>query len=271
MHDVSYRDEGLVSIITPVYQCEKYLVSTIESVLSQTYSYWELILVGDCTPDNSATLIQPYLESDSRFRYVKLEKNSGAAVARNAGLDLARGRYIAYLDADDIWLPKKLERQLHFMKETGAAFTCCDYEKIEHDGTPLHKTVHMPKTITYEQLLRNTIIQTVGVVVDTARVDRTLLRMPDLRRGQDSATWLQMLKNGVEFLGQNEVLAQYRRVPNSLSANKLKAMKRTWHLYRKVERLSVLKSFWCLLGWAYNASLKRIYVGRLIHKSGNSR
>lgn len=271
MYDLSFRDDGLVSIITPVYQCEKYLAGTIESVLSQSYSNWELILVDDCTPDGSVEIIRPYLESDPRFRYLKLERNGGAAVARNAGLDLARGRYIAYLDADDLWLPRKLERQLDFMAKTGAAFTCCDYEKIEHDGTPLHKTVHMPKTITYEQLLRNTIIQTVGVIVDTARVDRTLLRMPDLRRGQDSATWLQMLKNGVEFLGQNEVLAQYRRVPNSLSANKFRAMKRTWHLYRKVEMLSVPKSLWCLLGWAYNASLKRIYVRRLIHKSGMTR
>ncbi len=271
MYDLYRRDDDMVSIITPVYQCEKFLVETIESVLGQTHTNWEMILVDDCTPDGSAEIIRRYGEADSRFRYLKLEENSGAAVARNAGLDLARGRYIAYLDADDLWLPEKLERQLSFMAQTGAAFTCCDYEKIEHDGTPLHKTVHMPATITYEQLLRNTIIQTVGVIVDTSRVDRTLLRMPNLRRGQDSATWLQMLKNGVEFLGQNEVLAQYRRVPNSLSANKLKAMKRTWHLYRKVEMLSVPKSLWCLLGWAYNASLKRIYVGRLIHKSGKSR
>ena len=120
--------------------------------------------------------------------------------------------------------------------------------------------LHMPKSITYDQLLSNTIIQTVGVIVDLNKVDRKLLVMPNVRRGQDSATWLQMLRNGVKFTGQNEVLAQYRRVPQSLSANKFSAMKRTWYLYRSVEHLSLAKSCICLVGWAYHASIKRIYI-----------
>ena len=249
----------LVSIITPVYACESYLALTIDSVLAQTYENWEMLLVDDCSPDNSAQIVAQYQKRDDRIKYIKLAENCGAAVARNTGLSEARGRYIAYLDADDIWLPKKLERQLEFMNSNNAVFSCCDYEKIEADGSSLNKTVHMPKTITYEQLLRNTIIQTVGVIVDTKFVQRDLLLMPNVRRGQDSATWLQMLRNGVKFAGQNEVLAQYRRVPQSLSANKFKAMKRTWYLYRGIEKLSVLKSVWCLIGWAWHASLKRIY------------
>ena len=152
------------------------------------------------------------------------------------------------------------------MTKNNVVFTCCDYEKIEQDGTLLNKVVHMPKTISYEQLLRNTIIQTVGVIVDTDGVDHALLVMPNVRRGQDSATWLQMLRNGVKFFGQNEVLAQYRRVPQSLSANKLNAMKRTWYLYRGVEKLSVPKSIWCLIGWAWHASLKRIYIGKFFKR-----
>lgn len=253
---------ALVSIITPVYDCEQYICQTIDSVLAQTYTHWELILVDDCTPDNSAARIAAYAQKDERIKYIKLPQNGGAARARNAALEQAKGRYIAYLDADDLWLPHKLERQIDFMTKNHVVFTCCDYEKIEQDGTPLHKVVHMPKTISYEQLLRNTIIQTVGVLVDTDGVDRTLLVMPNVRRGQDSATWLQMLRNGVPFCGQNEVLAQYRRVPQSLSANKINAMKRTWYLYRGVEKLSVPKSIWCMIGWAWHASLKRIYVGR---------
>lgn len=258
--------DTLVSIITPVYNCEKYLAKTLDSVLAQTYPDWEMLLIDDCSPDGSRGIIEEYQKKDKRFRYHKLPENGGAAVARNAALELARGRYIAYLDADDIWLPRKLERQLTFMTERGAAFTCCDYEKIEDDGTPLNKVVHMPKTISYDQLLRNTIIQTVGVIVDTGKVDRSLLVMPNVRRGQDSATWLQMLRNGVAFTGQNEVLAQYRRVPQSLSANKLSAMKRTWYLYRGVEKLSLPKSLWCLIGWAWHASLKRIYIGKYFKK-----
>lgn len=250
----------MVSIIVPVYCCEQFISKTIESVLTQTYPNWELILVDDCSPDDSAAIIAGYQEKDARIKYIKQKENGGAAIARNTGLAAAQGRYIAYLDADDLWLPQKLERQLQFMKEHSAVFTCCDYEKIEWDGTPLHKVVHMPKTITYEQLLRNTIIQTVGVIVDTQFVDRKLLVMPNVRRGQDSATWLQMLRNGVKFVGQNEVLAKYRRVPNSLSANKFNAMKRTWYLYRGIEKLSVPKSIWCMIGWAWHASLKRIYI-----------
>lgn len=239
--------------------CEAYIERTMNSVLAQTYPNWEMLLVDDCSPDGSAEIIRSYAEKDPRFKYIKLENNSGAAIARNVGLENAKGRYIAYLDADDIWLPEKLERQVKFMEENDVQFSCCDYEKIEADDTPLNKVVHMPKTITYNQLLSNTIIQTVGVIVDLNKVDRKLLVMPNVRRGQDSATWLQMLRNGVKFTGQNEVLAQYRRVPQSLSANKFSAMKRTWYLYRGVEHLSIPKSILCLIGWAYHASIKRIY------------
>lgn len=252
--------KDLVSIITPVYNCAKYLSKTIESVQGQTYINWEMLLIDDCSPDNSAEIIETYAQKDKRIHYIKQPKNGGAALARNAGLSVAKGRYIAYLDADDIWLPNKLEHQIKFMTKNNVQFSCCDYEKIEADGTSLNKIVHMPRTITYNQLLSNTIIQTVGVIVDLNLVDRKLLIMPNVRRGQDSATWLQMLRNGVEFVGQNEVLAQYRRVPQSLSANKFSAMKRTWYLYRGVEHLSVFKSIICLIGWAYHASLKRIYI-----------
>jgi teichuronic acid biosynthesis glycosyltransferase TuaG len=254
--------EDLVSIITPVYNCEKFVVETINSVQKQTYQNWEMLLVDDCTPDNSAQIIKELAAKDSRIKYIKLEENSGAAVARNVGLENAQGRYIAYLDADDVWLENKLESQIEFMEKNDVQFSCCDYDKIEEDGTNLNKIVHMPETITYKQLLRNTIIQTVGVIVDLNKVDRKLLVMPNVRRGQDSATWLQMLRNGVVFKGQNVVLARYRRVSQSLSSNKLNAMKRTWKLYRDVEHLSVPYSFWCLIGWAWNASKKRIYLNK---------
>ncbi len=259
-------EKPLVSVITPVYNCEKYLKLTIESVLCQTYTNWEMILVDDCSLDNSAEIIKSYQKKDDRIKYVRLSENGGAAIARNRALEVSKGRYIAYLDADDIWLPEKLARQIDFMTKNDVAFTCCDYEKIESDGTHLNKVIHMPKTMTYNQYLRNTIIQTVGVITDTEKFDRKLLIMPNVRRGQDAATWLQLLKNGVIFTGQNEVLAQYRRVPNSLSANKFSAMKRTWYLYRGVEKLSLPKSLFCMVGWAYHASIKRIYIGKYLKK-----
>lgn len=260
------RERPLVSIITPVYNSEEYLPQAIESVLRQTYANWELLLVDDCSSDSSAEIMADYARRDARIQCAYRAENGGAARARNDALALASGRYIAYLDADDLWLPHKLARQVEFMSNNNAAFSCCDYEKIERDGTPLHKIVRMPERITYEQLLRNTIIQTVGVIVDTSRVDRELLCMPDIRRGQDSATWLRLLRNGATFLGQNDVLAQYRRVPQSLSANKWRAMRRTWHIYRRVERLSVEKAICCMVGWAWNASRKRIYPGSALAK-----
>ncbi len=254
--------QDLVSIITPVYNSAKYLKETMDSVKAQSYEHWEMLLVDDCSEDGSADIIKAYANQDDRIKYISLEINSGAAAARNRGLAESRGRYIAYLDADDIWLKDKLKKQIAFMKKNNAYFTCCDYDKIEDDGTLLKKVVHMPETITYNQLLRNTIIQTVGVIVDTKHVDVRLLNMPNVRRGQDSATWLKMLRNGVEFHGQNEVLALYRRVPQSLSSNKLNAIKRTWYLYRGVEKLGLAKSVFCIAGWAYNASKKRVYLNK---------
>ena len=254
-----------ISVIIPVYNCEKYLMDAVNSIRQQPVKDMEIILVDDGSTDSSGEICFRLAEEDTNVK-VFSQANKGASAARNTGLEHAVGEYVMFLDADDIWLSNKLERQLDFMEQHNIQFSCCDYEKIEADGTPLNKIVHMPKTITYNQLLRNTIIQTVGVIIDLNRVDRNLLVMPNVRRGQDSATWLQMLRNGVKFVGQNEVLAQYRRVPHSLSANKLSALKRTWYLYRGVEHLSVPKSVVCLIGWAYHASVKRIYIKNKKHQ-----
>ncbi len=250
----------LVSIITPSYNSSKYIKETMNCVIAQTYKNWEMLIADDCSSDDTRNIVEEYTEKDKRIKLIKLENNGGAAIARNTALGKASGRYIAYLDADDLWFPQKLEKQLKFLNENNAEFSCPDYEKIEDDGTPLNKIVTMPKTISYKQLLRNTVIQTSGVIVDLKTVDKKLLEMPNVRRGQDSATWFQMLRNGVVFKGQNETLSIYRRVPQSLSSNKFVAMKRTWYLYRNVEKLSLPKSLYCLLGWGFNASLRRIYL-----------
>lgn len=263
--DRKYIDD-LVSIIIPVYNSEDFLAETLDSVLRQTYRNWELLLVDDCSTDASAEIIRNYMKMDDRIHYIHLTANSGAAVARNTGLHASSGRYITYLDADDLWYPTKLERQLAFLQENNVSFSCCAYDKIEQDGTPLHKIVYMPSTMNYHQLLQNTIIQTVGVIVDTKYVDPALLEMPNVRRGQDFATWLQILRNGILFHGQPEVLASYRRVTTSLSSNKFRAVKRTWNVYRNIEQLSLPYAGWCLMGYAYHACIKRIYVGKYINK-----
>ena len=157
----------LVSIITPIYKCEKFVKDTIECVLNQTHDNWELLMVDDCSPDNSADIIKKYAKDDSRIKYIKLEKNSGAAVARNKALHESKGRFISYLDDDDLWKNEKLEKQVNFMLDNNYAFTCTDYEKIDENGNSLNKIIKIPKKVNYNLFLRNTIIQTVGVMIDT--------------------------------------------------------------------------------------------------------
>lgn len=252
--------EGLVSIIVPVYNSEQYIEQTIACVQAQTYLKWEMLLVDDCSTDSSASIIKKMAERDSRLKYIPLQQNSGAAVARNTALKNANGQFIAYLDADDIWFPTKLERQLNFLKDNPhVGFSCCDYRKIDADGSDLNKIVHMPKTMTYSQYLKNTIIQTVGVIINLNVIDRALLEMPNIRRRQDAATWAQILKAGNLFYGQNEVLAAYRRVSGSLSSNKLRAARLTWEWFRKIERLNFFYACWCYIGYAFNAVRKRLY------------
>lgn len=252
--------EEKVSIITPVYNCEKYLKDTIENVIKQTYTNWEMLLVDDCSTDKSEEVIKEYTKKDKRVKYFKLKENSGAAVARNFALEKAEGRFIAYLDADDAWKLDKLEKQIKFMLDNNYAFTCTSYEKIDEEGNSKNKIVRIPEKVDYKFFLRNTIIQTVGVMVDTKITGKEVLQMPNIRRRQDAATWCQLLKNNYNCYGMNEALSYYRVVSNSLSSNKLKAVKGTWYLYRKIEKLSLFKSCFCFIGYAWNACKKRIYI-----------
>lgn len=248
-----------VSIITPVYNSEAYIERTINSVLKQTYTNWEMILVDDCSSDDSKKIIDKYMKLDKRLKYFKLKENSGAAVARNFALKNSTGRFIAYLDADDIWKPEKLKKQIEFMLKNNYAFSCTSYDKID-DQDQYKKSVNMPKEINYQKFLRNTIIQTVGVMVDTEITGKDLLEMPNIRRRQDAATWCKLLKAGYNCYGMEERLACYRVVSNSLSSNKIKAIKGTWFLYRNIEKLPFFNSCFCFVGYAFNAVRKRIYL-----------
>ncbi len=252
------KKENLVSIITPLYNCEKYISQTINSVLNQTYKDFELIIVDDGSIDKSCNIVKEYEKKDKRIRFFRLEGNSGAAYVRNYALKQAKGRYIAYLDSDDLWDEKKLEIQINFMKENNYAFTCTDYMRVSEDGRHL-KAIKMPKKIDYNLYLRNTIIQTVGVVIDRSIVNDKLLIMPNIKRRQDAATWCQILKHDFSCYRVPFILSYYRVVNDSLSSNKLKAARDTWNLYRNIEMLSFIKSCYCFSGYAYNAVRKRIH------------
>ncbi|MDR1773791.1 MAG: glycosyltransferase [Clostridioides sp.] len=249
-------NKPLVSIITPVYNSGKFLSETIESIQKQTYTNWQLLLVDDCSSDNSVEIIKDYQKHDSRIKFIQLEKNSGAAVSRNVGLKNAEGRFVAFVDSDDLWNSKKLETQVNYMLKENIGFTFTSYRYMKEDGTRTNKVARAPKKIDYENLLKNTIIGCSTVVIDKDIFGE--FEMPYVRRGQDTATWLKLLKKEKYAYGIYEDLVDYRLVGNSISSNKLKAIKRTWNTYRNIEKLSLPKSIYVFCFYAYNAIKKRI-------------
>ncbi len=250
------KNEPLVSIIVPVYNAGLFLDSTIESVLAQTYTNWELILVNDQSTDGSKLVAEEYLK-DKRIHWVDMKKNSGAATSRNAGIELAKGRYIAFLDADDLWDKNKLTKQIAFMQKNDCAFSFTGYEFATPSGIPNGKKVSVPKTITYKQALKNTTIFTSTVIFDAEKLQKESVKMPAVS-SEDTATWWRVLKTIPKVYGLNEALTIYRRYSGSLSANKKTAIRRIWRLYRKVEKINVAKSFYYFSFWAVNAIRRRV-------------
>ncbi|HGF8092627.1 MULTISPECIES: glycosyltransferase family 2 protein [Enterococcus] len=248
-----------ISIIMPSFNSEKYVLDAIISVQNQTYKNWEMIIVDDCSNDNTINIISEVIANDNRIKLYRQERNLGAGAARTRALGLINGRFIAYLDADDIWYPDKLSKQISFMLKNNIGFSCTSYEVIDNDGNKLNKQIYMLPKVDYIGFLTNNLLQTVGIMVDSKIVDKKYLIMPNLRRRQDAATWLQILKAQYYCYGMEEILAQYRRTQGSLSSNKFKAVKGVWYLYRKIEHLSFSFSCYCFIRYAYLAIWKRIY------------
>ncbi|WP_100400331.1 glycosyltransferase family 2 protein [Bacillus sp. FJAT-44742] len=248
-------ETSLISVITPSFNSERFIKETIQSVKSQTYSNWEMIIVDDASTDKTREIIDEESKSEKRIKVLYLEKNSGPAVCRNKAIDMACGDYFAFLDSDDIWHPKKLETQVKFMEREELAFSFTSYVIVNEDGSYTGKSVKVPRTITYNKLLKNTIIGCLTVMLDVRKIGK--LHMPNIRAGQDTAYWLKILKKGYTAYGLNEQLSTYRKVNNSVSSNKLKALRRTWVIYRRVEQLSFLKATWCFGNYLINAAKKR--------------
>ena len=248
-----------ISIVVPVYNAAKYIEQTVSMVQKQTYTDWELILVEDCSKDESRKVLQNLENSlrDSRIRVIYKEKNEGAAKARNTGVMAATGEYLAFLDADDIWKETKLEKELAFMKQKDAAFVFTSYEFGDEQGNGIGKFVNVPDTLNYKQALSRTVIFTSTTLFDLKKLGKELVTMP-IVPSEDSATWWQILRAGYTAYGFQEVTTVYRRPPKSLSSNKGKAIQRIWYLYRKVERLSLPVSIFCFIGWAVRATLRRL-------------
>lgn len=251
--------DELISIIVPVYNVEKYIRETMESVAAQTYTAWELLLVEDGSSDRTEEVIARYLreKGETRIRLLRQPSNMGAACARNRGLMEARGRYIAYLDADDLWMPEKLEKELRFLKEKDAAFVFTGYEFADERGRGTGKVVHVPETLSYRQALGNTTIFTTTVMFDTGKISKEQLEMP-VMKSEDTALWFRVLRSGYVAYGLDENLARYRRPRRTLSSNKIEAIRRIWNLYRRAEGLGVFSSVYHFCFWAVRAVKRRV-------------
>lgn len=249
----------LVSVIVPVYNAEKFIREAMDSVRAQTYENWELLLVEDGSNDGSVDVITGYIAEtqETRIRLIRQPSNQGAARARNRGVREAAGRYIAYLDADDLWMPEKLEHELRFVEEKDAAFAFTGYEFADERGVGLGKIVRVPETLVYRQALSNTTIFTTTVMFDTAKISKELLEMPEIK-SEDTALWWRILRDGYIAYGLDENLARYRRAGRTLSSNKLKAIRRIWNLYRKAEGLNLARSIWHFCFWAVRAVWRRV-------------
>lgn len=251
------QDYPEVSVIMPAFNSEATIDAAIVSVREQSFSDWELIIIDDRSSDRTREKIASWEFVDERIHAVFLNCNGGAAAARNAGLDMAAGRYMAFLDSDDRWKPEKLENQLAFMKSHHYAFTFTGYEYILADGTANGKKVTAPKQVSYTDMLKNTIVGCLTVMIDRSLTGP--FRMPPLRARQDLATWLSLLKKGICAYGLDQCLAEYRiSGKGSVSGNKWKSAGKTWYVYRNVEKLSMLSACWYFCNYAANAVLKRL-------------
>lgn len=246
--------QGFISIVTPVYNGADYLDETIQSVLGQSLGDFEWVLVDDASTDQSAQLIQTY--DDPRIRLIQLDRNQGAAVARNTGLQAAVGQYIAFIDADDVWHPDKLAKQLAFMEATGYPFTYTNIAYMSEEGNLVKSGVDLPPSLDYAGLLKNTAIACSTVMIDRQQLGH--FEMPLLRKGQDTATWLMLMRTRkVSAYGLDQVLNKYRQRQGSISSNKLQALKRTWNTYYRVEQLPLPQAVYYFLCYVANAIKRR--------------
>lgn len=233
--------QGLVSVITPVFNAEKVIGATLESVFNQTYPNVEIVLVDDNSSDDSKGVIEKYAETHPEIVYFRQPTNQGAGAARNKALELARGQYVAFLDADDLWYPTKIEKQIKLLEEKNGAFSYTAIEMIDSEGTVVKTKRKVKESANYKTLLRNTMIAT-----STVLIDRSVLgdfRMPLRRGGQDYATWLMLLRNGTVAYGINEALEQYR-VGNkdSLAGKKGKSVRQVWEIQTQQEHINRFKA-----------------------------
>ncbi|WP_276390440.1 glycosyltransferase family 2 protein [Eudoraea chungangensis] len=253
----------LISIVTPVFNSEKYISETIVSVQEQSYSNWEMILIDDCSNDNSLNIIREFQKKDSRIRLLNNSVNSGPGISRNIGIFESKGEFITFLDSDDLWLPLFLETSLQTCLNNNYEFVFASYRRFDEALNPLISDFIVPNKVNYQSVLKTCPISCLTAFIDIRRIGK--LYMPNLDKRQDWGLWLAVLKKVDYAYGIEEPLAIYRMRKNSVSRSKLKLIPYVWKVYRDVEKLSILQSFYLLILWSING-FKKYYVNTRINK-----
>jgi len=245
---------NLVSIITPTFNSAKYITETIQSVQNQTHENWEMILVDDCSSDNTVDLIKDFIANDNRIQLYQLDSNSGPAVARNKGIENVKGKYMTFLDADDIWFDDFLESSIKTIQTTGVHFVFSSYKRSDESLNFIYSDFIVPQKVTYTDILKSNSISCLTAFLDIKTLGKKT--MPLIRKRQDMGLWLQYLKEIPFAYGIQEPKAIYRIRENSLSRKKSNLIKYQWQFYREVEKLNIFQSVYYMLHWMCRGFMK---------------
>jgi teichuronic acid biosynthesis glycosyltransferase TuaG len=243
-----------VSVITPAYNAARFIRETIKSVQAQTFTDWEMIVIDDCSTDDTKDVVEEEAIKDPRIRLIRMDKNSGQARARNRGIREARGKYMAFLDSDDLWLPEKLALQTEFMEQNGCALTYTSYKKINENGDAISNPLKFPPVVNLDSLLKSNYIGCLTAVYNAEKMGKVY--MPNIAKREDYALWLKILSMGYKAYLVDRCLAMYRVRAGSVSNNKASAAFYQWKVYREVEKLSLIKSLEYFFSYALNGAMK---------------
>jgi len=258
MHRIKFATDIMkVTVITPNYNASGVIAQTLDSLLSQTYTNWEALIVDDCSTDNSVEIIKSYAQKDKRIKLIQCAANNGGpAIPRNMGIAAAQGDYIAFLDSDDLWLPEKLEIQMDFMLSKKALLSSTSYALVDEQGIDLKKVVRAVPVMNFNTYLRNT-----SIGFSSAVIRRDILEGISFKKlpvAEDFAFWLDVFRKGDTMIGIDKVLMKYRVQKKSLSSNKFKSAGQIWRIYRDIEGFSTIRSLYYFSGYAFNAVKKRM-------------
>lgn len=252
--------EKLVSVIVPAYNCQNFIEATLNSIINQTYSNLEVIVIDDCSTDKTGEITKEYANIHNIVKYYKLDTNLGAAGARNKGVEIANGKYIAFLDSDDVWHLDKVSKQVSFMEMNNYTFTCTNYNKIDENGNELSVEIKLPLKNNYNDVLKNCPGNST-VMYNAEKLGK--FTIPNIRKRNDYVMWLKVIKKAKYLYCMDEVLASHRIRLGSISSNKFDLVRYHWKVYRDIEKLSVIKSINLINYWIIKTILRTVKIKKL--------